>query len=67
MKKHVSGYMDTSEGQTLLCDCDGTSDALSKDNDVLRSPVHNTATGSSSYVCIFKVLRLVNISGHWRP
>ena len=37
-----------SEGQTLWSDSDGTSDALSEDNDVLGSPVHNT-TGSSSY------------------
>ena len=35
--------------QTLWCDSDGTSDALSEDNDVFGSPVHNTATGSSSY------------------
>ena len=46
---HVSGGMDMSEGQTLWCDSDGTSDPLSDDNDVLGSPVHNTATGSSSY------------------
>ena len=38
-----------SEGQTLCCDSDGTSDALSEDNNVLGSPVHNMATGSSSY------------------
>ena len=38
-----------SEGQTMWCDSDGTSDALSEDNDVLGSPVHDTATGSSSY------------------
>ena len=41
--------MDMSEGQTLWCDSDGTSVALPEDNDVLGSPVHNTATGSSSY------------------
>ena len=49
LEKHVSGGMDMSEGETLWCDSDGTSDALSEDNDVLSSPVHNTATGSSSY------------------
>ena len=49
MEKHVSGGMDMSDGQALWCDSDGTSDALSEDNDVLCSPVHNTATGSSSY------------------
>ena len=49
LEKHVSGGMDMSEGQTLWCDSDRTSDALSEDNDVLGSKVHNTATGSSSY------------------
>ena len=49
LEKHVSGGMDMSEGQTLWCDSDGTSDALSEDNDVLGSPSHNTAIGSSSY------------------
>ena len=43
-----SGGMDMSQEQTLWCDSEGTSDALSEDNDVLGSPVHNT-TGSSSY------------------
>ena len=37
------------EGQTLWCDSNGTSDALSEDNYVLGSPVHNTATSSISY------------------
>ena len=49
LEKHVSGGMDMSDGQTLWCDSGGTSDALSEDNDVLGSPVHNTAPGSSSY------------------
>ena len=49
VEKQVSGGMDMSEGQTLWCGSDGTSDAVSEDNDVLGSPVHNTATGSSSY------------------
>ena len=49
LEKHVSGGMEMSEGQTLWCDNDGTSDALFEDNDVLGSQVHNTATGSSSY------------------
>ena len=39
LEKHVSCGMDMSEGQTLWCDSDGTSDALSEDNDVLGSPV----------------------------
>ena len=41
--------MDMSEGQTLWSDSNGTSNALSEDNDVLGRPGHNTATGSSSY------------------
>ena len=49
LEKHVCGGRDMSEGQTMWCDSDGTSDALSEDNDALCTPVHNTATGSSSY------------------
>ena len=49
LEKHVSGGMGMSEGQTLCCDSDGISDALSEDNDVLGRPVHKIATGSSSY------------------
>ena len=49
LEKQVSGGMDMSEGQILWCGSGGTSDVLSEDNDVLGSPVLNTATGSSSY------------------
>ena len=49
LEKHVSSGMDISEGQTLWCDSDGTSDALSDDSDMLSSPVHNPTTGSNSY------------------
>ena len=42
LEKDVSDGMDMSEGRTLWCDSDGTSYALSQDNDVLGSPVHNS-------------------------
>ena len=44
LEKHVSDGMYMSEGQILWCDSDGTSYALSEDNDVPRSPVLNTTS-----------------------
>ena len=49
LEKYTSGGIDTSEGQTLWSDSNGTSDALSEDNDFFGSTGHDTATGSSSY------------------